>query len=228
MYMRKPTGVDCSVYATCLLKCYCVKVSLTPLIDVQTRIRKDIIQSPRGQINVPKRNSFDNSVTPSRLDLSSNHLENITPLNNINTDHTNQLVWTNPIRSTLNPQIIRQILYSDTLHHMAQPAKTPLGVNLFWEVGAPPPIEWKQWFATLKMAIMARDNIKLDKLLKLKQQPADLFYPPHPTYEEELEGETDEEGRKREQRNERRRVDFENECKVIERKGALVDRIPWD
>ena len=24
------------------------------------------------------------------------------------------------------------------------------------------------------------------------------------------------------------RVDFENECKVIERKGALVDRAPWD
>ena len=36
------------------------------------------------------------------------------------------------------------------------------------------------------------------------------------------------EARNREQRNERRRVDFENECKVIERKGALVDRIPWD
>ena len=40
--------------------------------------------------------------------------------------------------------------------------------------------------------------------------------------------ETDEEGRQREQRNKRRTVDFENECNVIERKGALVNRIPWD
>ena len=24
------------------------------------------------------------------------------------------------------------------------------------------------------------------------------------------------------------RVEFENECKVMERNGALVDRIPWD
>ena len=62
----------------------------------------------------------------------------------------------------------------------------------------------------------------------MKPQPTDLFYPTLPTYEEEFEGETEDEARNREQRNERRRVDFENECKVIERKGALVDRIPWD
>ena len=78
------------------------------------------------------------------------------------------------------------------------------------------------------MAILARDNIEVDKLLKLKPQPADLFYPTLPTYEEELEGETEEEGRQREQRIERRRVDFENECKVIEMKGAIVNRIPRD
>ena len=75
---------------------------------------------------------------------------------------------------------------------------------------------------------MARDSIEVDKLLKLKPQPTDLFYPTLPTYEEKFEGETEDEARDREQRNERRRVDFENGCKVIERKGALVDRIPWD
>ena len=75
---------------------------------------------------------------------------------------------------------------------------------------------------------MARDSIEVDKLLGLKPRPTDLFYPTLPTYEEEIEGETDDEARNREQRNERRRVDFENECKVIERKGALVDRVPWD
>ena len=41
--------------------------------------------------------------------------------------------------------------------------------------------------------------------------------------------EFEDEARNSEQRNERiRRVDVENECTVIERKGALVDRIPWD
>ena len=75
---------------------------------------------------------------------------------------------------------------------------------------------------------MARDSIEVDKLLKLKPQPTDLFYPTLPTYEEEFEGETEDEARNREQRNERRRVDFENECKTIERKRLMVDRIPWD
>ena len=62
---------------------------------------------------------------------------------------------------------------------------------------------------------MARDSIEVDKLLRLKPQPTDLFYPMLPTYEEEFEGETEDEARNREQRNERRRVDFEDECKVI-------------
>ena len=62
-----------------------------------------------------------------------------------------------------------------------------------------------------KMAIIARDSIEVDKLLKLKPQPTDLFYPPLPTYEEEFEGETEDEAKNREQRNERMRVDFENE-----------------
>ena len=111
---------------------------------------------------------------------------------------------------------------------MAQSAKTQLEVNPFWESGATPPIEWKQWFSTLKMARVARDSIEVDELLRLKPQPTDLFYPTQPTFEEEFEGETDDEARITEQRNERRRVDFENECKVIERKGALVDRVPSD
>ena len=115
-----------------------------------------------------------------------------------NTDSPDQLVWSNPIHTNLHPQILRQIAFSDNLLHMAQSAKTPLGVNPFWEQGATPPIEWKQWFSTLKMAIMARDSIEVDKLLKLKPQPTDLFYPTLPTYEEEFEGETEDEARTRE------------------------------
>ena len=70
---------------------------------------------------------------------------------------------------------------------------------------------------------MVCDNLEVDKLLKLKPQPADIFYPTLPTYEEELEDETEDEGRQREQLNERLRVGFENECKVIEKKRALEE-----
>ena len=106
--------------------------------------------------------------------------------------------------------------------------KTPLGVPVFWESGENPPSEWSTWFGTLRKAIMARDNLQVDKLLKLKPTRAELFYPTLPTYEEAFDGETEEEKRQREQRNERRKVDWENECKQIEQRGPMIDRIPWD
>ena len=194
---------------------------------VQTRKDSVMIRSPRGQLNVTAHSGFplENSGTHMRQEIDTSSVPS-TSSSNINTD--NQLVWSSPFRISLNPQITRQIAYSNCLLDMAQTAKTPLGVNPFWESGATPPREWRQWFSTLKIAIMGRDSIEVDKLLKLKPQPTDLFYPTLPTYEEEFEGETEDEARNREQRNERRRVDFENKCKVIERKGALVDRVPWD
>ena len=112
---------------------------------------------------------------------------------------------------------------------MAQSAvKTPLGLPEFWETGANPPLEWSAWFGTLKMAIMARDNLQVDKLLKLKLSITELPYPALPTYEEPFEGETEDEERQRNQRNENRKVDWENECKQVEQKRPMIDRIPWD
>ena len=58
------------------------------------------------------------------------------------------------------------------------------------------------------MAVMAQHKIEVEKLLRLK-----------PARDEAIQ---------REQRNEKRRVDWENECKKIETKGTTVDRIPWD
>ena len=75
---------------------------------------------------------------------------------------------------------------------------------------------------------MARDNLVVDKLPKLKPTRAELFYPTLPTYEEAFEGETEDEERQREQGNEKRKVDWENECKQIEYRGPMIDRIPWD
>ena len=78
------------------------------------------------------------------------------------------------------------------------------------------------------MAIMAPDNIFVDKLLKLKPTRAELFYPTLPTYGEAFEEETEDEERQREQRKEKRKVDWKNECKQIENRGPMIDRIPWD
>ena len=101
--------------------------------------------------------------------------------------------------------------------HMAQSAtpKTPLGTPVFWKSGANPPSKWSTWFGTLKMAIIARDNLVVDKLLRLKPTRAELFYPTLLTYEDPFEGETEDtedEERQREQRNEKRKADWENEC----------------
>ena len=169
-----------------------------------------MVQSPRGQINVTAPIGFPIETVETYMNPDQNITSS--PTQNIhNTDSPDQLVWPNPIHTNLHPQILRQIAFSDNLLHMVQSAKTPLGVNPFWEQGATPPIEWKQWFSTLKMAIMARDSIEVHKLLKLKPQPTDLFYPTLPTYEEEFEGETEDEARNREQRNERRRKCTTNE-----------------
>ena len=75
---------------------------------------------------------------------------------------------------------------------------------------------------------MAGDNLVVDKLLRLKPTRAELFYPTLPTCEDPFEGETEDEERHREQRNEKRKVDWENECKQIEYKGSMIDRTPWD
>ena len=75
---------------------------------------------------------------------------------------------------------------------------------------------------------MARDNLVVDNLLRLKLTRAEFFYPTLPTYEDPFEGETQNEERQKEQKNEKRKVDWENECKQIEFRGPMIDRIPWD
>ena len=64
--------------------------------------------------------------------------------------------------------------------------------------------------------------------MRLKPTPADLFYPTVPSYEDIVEGANDVESRKRQIRNERRRVDWENECRAIRNRGPMIDRYSWD
>ena len=111
---------------------------------------------------------------------------------------------------------------------MAQSLKSPVGVPLFWESGANPPQEWPSWLSTIKMAVMAKENLIVDQLLRLKLTNTDLFYPTVPSYEDTIEGANDKETRKRQIRNERRRVDWENECRAIRNRGPMIDRYTWD
>ena len=102
---------------------------------------------------------------------------------------------------------------------MAQSLKSPVGVPLYWESGANPPQEWPSWLSTFKLAIMAKENLHVEQILRLKPTTADRFYPTVPSYEEIIEGANDKESRKRQIRNERRRVDWENECRINRNRG---------
>ena len=76
---------------------------------------------------------------------------------------------------------------------------------------------------------MAKENMHdVDLLLRIKPTANDLFYPIMPTLEERVENTSEEENRKREIRNERRKVDWENECKQIRSRGPMIDRYTWD
>ena len=71
------------------------------------------------------------------------------------------------------------------IHHMAQSVlKSPIEVPLFWETGENPNQEWAQWFSTFKLAVMAKENLKVEKLLRTEPTPADLFYPAMPILED--------------------------------------------
>ena len=74
--------------------------------------------------------------------------------------------------------------------------KSPIGVPLFWEAGGNPNHEWAQWFSTFKLAVMAKENLKADKLLRTKPTPADLFYPAMPNLVDPRPNESEEEARK--------------------------------
>ena len=55
-----------------------------------------------------------------------------------------------------------------------------------------------------------------------------MTYPAEPTYEPPTENETQAQHRERDLRNNKRNVDWDNECKQIQFKGPTVDGIPWD
>ena len=107
-------------------------------------------------------------------------------------------------------------------------AKSPIGVTLYWDNGPQPNIVLEKWFETVKLAITAKENIQLEKLLRPKRQSRKLDYPHEPMYESPTSDETTAEKRQREQSNIKGKVDWQNQCLAIEDKGPYVDNIIWD
>ena len=91
-----------------------------------------------------------------------------------------------------------------------------------------PPVEWPTWASTLRQAIMATDFINVDALLRQKPEPKDLHFQAEPTYVPPTENETQAQHRQRDLRNNKRKVDGENEGKTVLIKGTTIDGIPWD
>ena len=106
--------------------------------------------------------------------------------------------------------------------------RSPMGIPFFWDSGMDPPVEWLTLATTLKLAIMAKNSIDVDSLLRQKPQLKDLFYTAEPTYEPPTENKTQAQHRERDLRNNKRKVDWENECKTKAFKVPIVDRIQWD
>ena len=109
---------------------------------------------------------------------------------------------------------------------MAQPAgysKNPLNINQFWErASAEPPLEWTKWAAILEMAVFAKDGIEIRNLLRAR--PA-LAKPAEPVYELEIQDETEAQRKKREVRNQEKRVGWENQNKT--RTSTLYKHSGW-
>ena len=76
--------------------------------------------------------------------------------------------------------------------------KSPIGVPLFWEGGANPIIEWPTLLSTFKMAVMTKENMQVEQLLRNNPTINDLFYPNLSSYKEKKENSNKEEDRKNE------------------------------
>ena len=108
-------------------------------------------------------------------------------------------------------------------------SRSPIGVALFWEKGAQPTTTWEKWITTTKLAISAKENMQVEKLLRPKPTIVEeLDYPREPIYEPALPDETTAEKRQREQRNIKRKVDWKNQCQAVEDQGPMIDNAKWD
>ena len=78
-----------------------------------------MIQPPRGQINVDAQNCFPSQYTENymspEIDTTTLDSSDTSPLQLNNPEIDNQLVCSNRIRDNLNPQVTRQVAFSNNL-----------------------------------------------------------------------------------------------------------------
>ena len=115
-------------------------------------------------------------------------------------------------------------------YNMAQSAaeskKTPLHVDAFWEKPtATPSLTWDKCTQQWKLALLAKEGIRLDNLLN--DPPTAVTNPPEPTYEEPVEKHTQATERDRKIRNKQFMVIWQFCCKKIEQIGILCGDKPW-
>ena len=95
---------------------------------------------------------------------------------------------------------------------MALPArvsrKTPLSIEPLWERPTlDPPIRCEKWRIQVKLAILARENITLDTLLRTK--PTNVRLPVEPKSELAIENATEDSERDRQIRNNQLKLQWE-------------------
>ena len=112
---------------------------------------------------------------------------------------------------------------------MVQPAgfsKNPLNINPLWEkASAEPPLEWSKWAAIVEKAVFAKDGIEVRKLQRTKPPLVD---PTEPIYELEITGETEEQKKNREVRNQETRIGWKNHVLKAREKGVLCNFFWWE
>ena len=110
---------------------------------------------------------------------------------------------------------------------MAQSAtkkRALLGIEPFWDKPTlEPPLQWDRWQIMLKLAVLAKEGISIDILLKDLPEKVS----PDPIYEDNVESSTSQGERDRRIRNEQLKNSWLNRCHKRELVGILCGEKPW-
>ena len=85
-------------------------------------------------------------------------------------------------------------------------------------------LAWSKWAAILEMAVTTKDGIEVGNSLRIKPP---LVEPPEPTYEVKITGETETLKKKRDVRNQEKRVDWENPVIKARENRVLCNSFRW-
>ena len=103
--------------------------------------------------------------------------------------------------------------------------RTPLGIDPFWDKPTPDPhLRWEKWRVQYKLALLAKENIILDTLLRPKPEMVEL--PLEPIYEETIVGASAQSERERNARNAQQNMNWQNKCQRLIEVGIMCGDKP--